>query len=491
MSLKSFAPQSDQYYLDRAKRFIDTGQVSNSTVEDVAKVLKKRDQEGLLVNILHGDDSELRDRKRLHDEAILQGKRLISSRSKKPIITKEQILSVQLADYKRQHPEATHEDIVKTLLHLRENPTDEFWDPDSKLKSTLELGPQKYGEDVWETPNGAWTDEDGVDKYFTENKKNPRERKKLYDFEEGGYMDPKTGIRSDVYSVHKPTWTDRGKEFTQGLAKGVGNLADLASNYVAAPTTFLASKGAGLVGAKEASKKLKKVSDEYWNQNAAKEWSEADLLKTKNRDYTSTMLRGAGEFLPDILPANRIGKGAKIVSDLGQKYLPKAKPLVSRRKLHKLIKTPKLPLIAKLLDTPLTAHTAAGFAGAGAGHAYMTHDRFGDKNPEPQGILGVGSEIAGTMLGGALGGGLYNSAKKALRGPANSWKGYKHDFNADFRGKEYDPTIRPLTSFERKLAKQIHRQGKNTAGEKTLSQQPNHRNEQENFAGIDLSLIHI
>jgi hypothetical protein len=49
----------------------------------------------------------------------------------------------------------------------------------------------------------------------------------------------------EKYIVEKgpdPTWTDRGKELLQGVGGGLANIPDLASNYVAAPVTFLGSK---------------------------------------------------------------------------------------------------------------------------------------------------------------------------------------------------------------------------------------------------------
>ena len=254
--------------------------------------------------------------------------------------------------------------------------------------------------------------------------------------------------------IHEPTWLDRGKEFTQGLAGGVGNLADIGSNYVGAPVTFLAAKAAkGLgnitkytdsKGAKEfhdLSNDLQTLSNKYWNQNASRDFKNADFLKTKNRDITAAMYRGAGEFVPDILPANLVGKGARAIAGASKASGPAVKGL--RNKAIKWWKEPKMPKLAGLLETPLNAKTAMGFAGAGAGHGYANTN--GDGTPAEYASLV--EEVPAMMLGGAIGGGLPNMAKS----------GYKTAYKA-YHGKKHPGG---LSNFELKLADRINR-GDNT-----------------------------
>jgi hypothetical protein len=101
-----------------------------------------------------------------------------------------------------------------------------------------------------------------------------------------------------TYAIHDPTWTDRGKELLQGVGGGLANIPDLASNYVAAPVTFLGSKYAkahgkllNSIGAESLAKyannvgeDLQNLSDKYWNQNLSDEIKNSKELATKNRD---------------------------------------------------------------------------------------------------------------------------------------------------------------------------------------------------------------
>ena len=184
-----------------------------------------------------------------------------------------------------------------------------------------------------------------------------------------------------AYVQHKPTWLDRGKELSQGLGAGVGNMADVASNYVASPLLFLGAKAAGSLGENQVSRNLKSLSDKYWNQNASRDFKNADILKTKNKDDTAAMLRGAGEFAPDLIPANLVGKGVRLAAGASKAASPVAKGLKNRA--VQWWKDPKLPKVANVLETPLTSKNVAGFAGAGAGHAYINTDNWGDKDQKP------------------------------------------------------------------------------------------------------------
>jgi hypothetical protein len=226
---------------------------------------------------------------------------------------------------------------------------------------------------------------------------------------------------------HKATWGDRAKELGQGLAGGIGSMADLASNYVAAPATFLASKSARgqgkllkFAGAENAAKMSDKIADDlqnlsnkYGNQNANKEFKEADALKTKNRDTISSMIRGAGEFAPDLIPANLLGKGVRAASTIVHGAAPIAKKVTHgfRNKAAQWLKEPKLPKLANVLETPLTGANLAGFAGAGAGQGFS--------QKEFDGYL----DIPAIMVGAGVGGGLYGAGKGIGKATYNLAKG--------------------------------------------------------------------
>lgn len=226
---------------------------------------------------------------------------------------------------------------------------------------------------------------------------------------------------------HKATWGDRAKELGQGLAGGIGTMADLASNYVVAPATFLASKSARgqgkllkFAGAENAAKMSDKIADDlqnlsnkHWNQNANREFKEADVLKTKNRDTISSMIRGAGEFAPDLIPANLLGKGVRAASTIVHGAAPIAKKVTHglKNKAAQWLKEPKLPKLANVLETPITGANLAGFAGAGAGQGFS--------QKEFDGYL----DIPAIMAGAGVGGGLYGAGKGIGKAAYNAVKG--------------------------------------------------------------------
>lgn len=235
----------------------------------------------------------------------------------------------------------------------------------------------------------------------------------------------------------EPTWTDRAKEFGQGLAGGIGNMADLASNYVATPVTYLGSKAASGLGkiTKYTDRKgaedynklandLQLLSNKYWNQNANKSFKEADILKTKNKDTTSAMLKGAGEFAPDLLPANLLGKGVRAASTIVHGSTPLVKTAVKgiKNKAIQLFKEPKLPKLANMLEVPLTGSNLAGFAGAGAGHGFAQNEfQDYDKNDIPLYL-----DLPAIIVGAGVGGGLYGAGKNIGNRIYNTAKGNKN-----------------------------------------------------------------
>jgi transcription termination factor NusB len=266
--------------------------------------------------------------------------------------------------------------------------------------------------------------------YWKRMGKNPKERLKYLDKEE--YVDRKTGLVGVKHVDHEPTWTERLiKEPLHGATIGLGTTADLASNYVAAPLLFLGSqiaRGAEHLPftphAKQLTKKaaddLQSLSDKYWNQNVADEARNDPWLRTKNRDTTAAMLRGGGEFIPDIIPANALGtvvkRAAGPVKFAVKKTAPVAKGFVDKvkSKTIQLWNAPKATKVANILETPLTGKNVAGFAGAGAGHAYINTDNWGDEDQKPWWM-----ELPFMMGGAGLASGIYGAAKRLGKSTLN------------------------------------------------------------------------
>jgi len=308
--------------------------------------------------------------------------------------------------------------------------------------------------------------------------KNPNDRLQYLD--EVEYRRSSEPNRSGkAYIQHRPTWTDRGKEVLQGVGSGLANIPDLASNYVAAPVTFLGSKYAkghgkllNAIGAEGLAKHvnnvgedLQNLSDKYWNQNLSHEIKNSKELATKNRDDRAAMLRGAGEFATDLIPANTIGTGAKYLAR-GAKIVSKtAKPVVKglRNKVAQWWKEPKLPKVANLLDTPMTGKNAAAFAGAGAGHGFVNTDAWGDKKPSQGAFYDIATDIVPMTIGAGIGQGVYGGVKgtgKIIgKGIANNVK----ETNPKIYNWLTKLTSGPkeLSNFEKKLANKIDK-GNNT-----------------------------
>ena len=306
--------------------------------------------------------------------------------------------------------------------------------------------------------------------YWKKEGKNPKERLEYLDKEE--YVDRKTGLPGVKYVEHEPTWTERLiKEPLHGATIGLGTTADLASNYVAAPLLYLGSKiarGAEHLAfnphAKQINKKaaddLQSLSDKYWNQNVADEARNDPWLRTKNRDTTAAMLRGGGEFIPDLIPANALGtlikRAAGPVKFAVKKTAPVAKGFIDKvkSKATQLWNAPKATYVADMLETPYTGKTAAGFAGAGAGRAYINTDNFGDQK-KGEDIPSWYEELP-FMIGGAGAiSGAYSGVKNGAKSISNSVKKIKNRSSND------------LSFLQNHLAKRIN-SGNNKLDEKYI-----------------------
>jgi hypothetical protein len=308
--------------------------------------------------------------------------------------------------------------------------------------------------DFYETFPGKYETEKEFDQMHREYGRDP-------EFEKGKYddfiYDEKVGKR--VRKLHEPTWTDRGKELTQGLAKGVGNLLiDTPNKIVGAPLTFLGSKffrgaeiGSRNTKRPDLEEKYRKIADDlqqlsnkYLNSNVGNEWKNSKFLRTKNADNTSLGLKGGGEFLPDLIPANLLGKVAK-----GAVVATRTAPAISKglfNKAKNFIKDP-YPGIANMLETKITPRNAMMFAGTGAAHNIHNADSQGKENSNDTSFLGnLSVGMAGGIAGGAASGiarggknivkNLYKSGKNVAYGLPNGELGYIDRKLAEKIGKD-------------------------------------------------------
>lgn len=174
------------------------------------------------------------------------------------------------------------------------------------------------------------------------------------------------------YKKHEPTWTDRTKEVGQGLAGFAGGTVDLGNDIANLFTN-------------------KQVNTDYRTA-----WKNAKALKTKNNDRTSYMLRGAGEFVPEILP---MAAGGKLLG----------KGLVYGTKASKPIIKNIASKTANFINTPITKTNIASFAGAGAAHGALHTPDYTGKEVEVPWYIEIPTVIAGSVAGGAG----YNAVKSS------------------------------------------------------------------------------
>ena len=168
---------------------------------------------------------------------------------------------------------------------------------------------------------------------------NPKQQLSFYD-------KIKEPVNGEIkYERHIPTWKDRSKEIGQGLAGFAGGTIDLGNDI------------ANL------------FTDKQVNTDYRTAWKNAKALKTKNNDRASYMLRGAGEFVPEILP---MAAGGKLLGK-GIVYATKAtKPIIKKLATG----------TANFINTPITKANIAGFAGAGAAHGALHTPDYTGKEVE-------------------------------------------------------------------------------------------------------------
>ena len=201
--------------------------------------------------------------------------------------------------------------------------------------------------------------------------------------------------------IQQPTWTDRAKEYGQGLASGVGGIADAANKIVGAPIAHTAgyiadaasynAKNAGLdtisQGIGNIASSAHKLGHQYQNSNLAEQYPKADFLQTDNTpDKTSKVLKSAGDMTTDILPMTAAGKG---LNALNQTY--NSAKIVTKK--GATVAAPWLEKLNTFLGGTKLKH-APSFAGAGAGEELAKSD-----NPETSELENAARETVGLIFG--------------------------------------------------------------------------------------------
>ena len=265
--------------------------------------------------------------------------------------------------------------------------------------------------------NDFWS---GTDATFLENQNAPS------DFWSGTDATPIQNNTPETTS--SPTFTDRAKEFGQGVVRSVGATADTVNKFVAAPVAHVAGVAAQNAGkffntvgldtigdaATNLGNKTKHLGWQYENSNATEELPKSKFLQTSvDPDTTSKILTGAGQGLGE-LPGFALGtKGVQLLTTAGKGV----KPLWIKN-------------INKFLETPVTAKNAAIFAGMGAGQEMAKSN-----DPNVGEVEQVAREIGGAMLGGLSVDATYSSTAKGLSKVFLNYKDYLNPAKAYKEGK--------------------------------------------------------
>ena len=211
-------------------------------------------------------------------------------------------------------------------------------------------------------------------------------------------QDPKTGRTGTMPTANlskalnsglklaSADWTDYGQAFTQGIATGVGKIADTAVAGATAlggavlkhtkPPNMSGIEDDGLNEA--AGNQLQDTAKDYWqNDKIAKVGS--DLLDTGlNHEKGIRITKAAGEFATPMAELKALGLGVKVVTKTGG-----------------VANLPWVAKINKFLETPITGKNAGTFAGMNAGSEALKSD-----DPNTGGLENITRELGGALLGG-------------------------------------------------------------------------------------------
>lgn len=191
---------------------------------------------------------------------------------------------------------------------------------------------------------------------------------------------------NDGFNFVESDWTDYGQAFTQGVATGVGKIADTAvagatalSGAVLKHTKPPAMSGIEDDGMNEAvSGQLLDTAKDYWkNDKIAKAGS--DLLDTGlGHEKGIGITKAAGEFATPMGELKALGLGVKVLTKAGG-----------------VAKLPWVAKINKFLETPVTGKNAGTFAGMNAGAEALRSD-----DPNTGELENITRELGGALLGG-------------------------------------------------------------------------------------------
>lgn len=208
---------------------------------------------------------------------------------------------------------------------------------------------------------------------------------------------------------NEPTFIERAKEFGQGVASGIGGLADATNKYVAAPIAHAAgyagdvvSKTASNMGLNQIGQTIGNAADsahsygqDLRQTNAGTSFPQNEYLKTQNQpDKTSEVLKASGSAATDLLPFSAASKGVQLLNKAGS-----------------IAKLPWLDKLNTFLNVDLNASTAASFAGMGAGAELAKSD---DPNAN------IAENAAREIVGGVIGGTIPHAAAGAVKGIASA-----------------------------------------------------------------------
>lgn len=197
------------------------------------------------------------------------------------------------------------------------------------------------------------------------------------------------------------TWTNRAKEFGQGVAANVGGMVDAANKLVGAGVAHTAgyvadvasynAKNAGLdtisKGIGDIASSAHKLGHQYQNSNLAEQYPKAAFLQTNNTpDKTSKVLQSTGDVVTDVLPFTA---GGKVLNALNQTY--NAAKIVTKK--GSTVAVPWLDKLNTFLGGTKLKH-APSFAGAGAGKELAKSD-----DPETSEVENAAREVAGLIFG--------------------------------------------------------------------------------------------
>lgn len=191
---------------------------------------------------------------------------------------------------------------------------------------------------------------------------------------------------NDGFNFVESDWTDYGQAFTQGVAMGVGKIADTAvagatalSGAVLKHTKPPAMSGIEDDGMNEAAgNQLLDTAQDYWqNDKIAKAGS--DLLDTGlGHEKGIRAVKAAGEFATPMGEVKALGLGVKVLTKAGG-----------------VTKLPWVAKINKFLETPITGKNAGTFAGMNAGAEALRSD-----DPNTGELENITRELGGALLGG-------------------------------------------------------------------------------------------